>query len=311
MDALSDILNSVKLKAVIYRKLIATTVSWGIEIAQDSNSQFWRLLKGSCYLRIPGENAIKLNVGDIVFVPHGAAHRISGNPKSSCVPASQYTKALLSGNPLFQGNREETVLIGGHFEIAPSFNHPFINSLPKWIHITKTDGEFNAWLINILAFINEEISNEKAGSKVILGRLADIIFILIIRAYLSQKNVEQGFLLALRDERISRSLQCMHESPDKEWTLEQLAVKAGMSRSLYCKEFKRLVGETPLGYLTNWRVLKSKEFLLENKENISEVAAKVGYRSEAAFNRLFKSKVGETPASYRRKAHSSISMKSP
>ena len=74
-----------------------------------------------------------------------------------------------------------------------------------------------------------------------------------------------------------------------------------MSRSLYCREFKRLVGETPLSYLTNWRIIKSKEFLLGNKENISEVAAKVGYQSEAAFNRLFKAKVGETPASYRRR----------
>lgn len=74
-----------------------------------------------------------------------------------------------------------------------------------------------------------------------------------------------------------------------------------MSRSLYCREFKRFVGETPLSYLTNWRILKSKEILSESKENISEIANKVGYQSEAAFNRLFKSKVGETPASYRRK----------
>ncbi len=95
----------------------------------------------------------------------------------------------------------------------------------------------------------------------------------------------------------------MHESPEKEWKLNQLAAVAGMSRSLYCKEFKRLLGETPLAYLTNWRILKSKEFLLQNKENISEVAEKVGYQSEAAFNRLFKSKVGETPASYRRRVH--------
>lgn len=93
----------------------------------------------------------------------------------------------------------------------------------------------------------------------------------------------------------------MHEFPEKEWTIEELATKAGMSRSLYCKEFKRSVGETPMSYLTNWRIIKSKEFLSATKENISEVAAKVGYQSEAAFNRLFKTKVGVTPASYRRK----------
>ncbi len=93
----------------------------------------------------------------------------------------------------------------------------------------------------------------------------------------------------------------MHDFPEKDWTLQQLAMTAGMSRSLYCREFKRLVGETPLSYLTNWRILKSKEILAESKENISEIARKIGYQSEAAFNRLFKSKVGETPANYRRK----------
>jgi AraC-like DNA-binding protein len=56
-----------------------------------------------------------------------------------------------------------------------------------------------------------------------------------------------------------------------------------------------------LGYLTNWRILKAKELLLEHKENVSEVAERVGYQWEAAFNRLFKSKAGATPASWRRK----------
>jgi len=107
--------------------------------------------------------------------------------------------------------------------------------------------------------------------------------------------------MALKDERISNSLKSMHEFPENEWTIDQLAMKAGMSRSLYCKEFKRSVGETPMSYLSSWRIIKAKEILSASKENICEVAAKVGYQSEAAFNRLFKTKVGMTPANYRRK----------
>jgi AraC-like DNA-binding protein len=252
-------------------------------------------------LRIPGEEIIKLNVGDFVFVPHGSTHRISGKPQNACVPASQYTKALLSGKPLFQGKDEETILIGGHFEFTSSIQHPFIKSLPKLIKLNDTNTEVSLWLQHTASFMGDEVSNEKVGSKVILGRLADILFVLIIRAYLEQADVKKGFLLALEDNRISNSLKSMHESPERNWTLHQLAATAGMSRSLYCREFKRLVGETPLSYLTNWRILKSKEFLKEDKKNISEIASKVGYQSEAAFNRLFKAKVGETPASYRRK----------
>ena len=301
MDLLSDILESIRLKAVIYPKIVLTDRSWGIEVDQDSSSQFWHLLKGTCYLKVKGATAIKMKEGEILFIPHGASQQISGDPKNKCVPAAVYGKALRNGTPLFKGNDEETVLMGGHFEIDPFFKHPFIHSLPTLMHITTMQSELCFWLNNVAVFLNEEISNEKAGRKVILGRLADIIFILIIRAYVDQENIEQGFLMTLKDERISNSLKSMHEFPDKEWTIEQLAAKAGMSRSLYCKEFKRSVGETPMSYLTNWRVIKAKEFLSSTKENISEVAAKVGYQSEAAFNRLFKTKVGMTPAIYRRK----------
>lgn len=304
MDALSGILDSIKIKAVVYPKFHFTS-SWGIEIGQDLYSQFWRLSKGTCYLRVPGEKVIKMNVGDFVFIPHGSTHRISGKPNNACVPASQYGKALRSGKPLFQGKEEETILMGGHFEFTSSVQHPFIKTLPKVIHLNNAAKELNLWLQQAALLMDEEISGEKIGSKLILGRLVDILFVLIIRVYLEQVDIKEGFLMALKDNRISNSLKSMHESFEKDWTLHQLASAVGMSRSLYCREFKRLVGETPLSYLTNWRILKSKEILSESKENISEVAGRVGYQSEAAFNRLFKSKVGETPASYRRRILSS------
>ncbi len=299
MDALSGVLESAKLKTVVYPKFSFTS-SWGIAMEQDSRSQFWRLLKGTCYLRVPGEKVIKMNVGDVVCIPHGSKHLISGKSNSTCVPASQFGKAFHSGKPLFQGKDEETILMGGHFEFTPSVQHPFIKSLPKVIHINTTE-ELNLWLQQAAVMMNEEISSEKMGTKLILGRLVDILFVLIIRAYIEQADLKESFLMALKDNRISNSLKSIHQSPEKDWTLNQLAMTAGMSRSLFCREFKRLVGETPLSYLTGWRILKAKEILLESKENISEVASKVGYQSEAAFNRLFKTKVGVTPANYRRK----------
>ena len=300
MDALSGVLESVKLKAILYPKFRFTS-SWGIEMAQDFRSQFWLLLKGTCYLRVPGEKVIKMNVGDFIFVPHGSTHRISGKSNTACVPASQFGKAFHSGKPLFQGKDEETIIMGGHFEFAPTVQHPFIKTLPKVIHINNANKELNLWLQQAASLMNEEISDEKIGSQLILERLVDILFVLIIRAYLEQADIKEGFLTALKDTRISNSLKVIHESFEKNWTLHQLAAAAGMSRSLYCREFKKLVGETPLSYLTNWRVLKSREFLSKSNENIGEVASKVGYQSEAAFNRLFKSKIGETPASYRRR----------
>ena len=202
---------------------------------------------------------------------------------------------------MFQGDDEETLMIGGHFDFTSSEKHPFVKSLPKVILIDNKNTEVSNWLQQVGSFMNEEIFNTGLGGQVLLGRLAEVLFILIIRSYLHRPDVGKGFLMALKDERISNSLQLMHEAPHKDWTLNLLATAVGMSRSLYSKEFKRLVGETPLDYLTDWRILKSKELLSGNKTNIIEVAGNVGYQSEAAFNRIFKSKVGETPASYRRR----------
>jgi hypothetical protein len=230
MDALSGVLESAKLKTVVYPKLYFTLSSWGIEIEQDSRSQFWRLLKGTCYLRVPGEKVIKMNVGDFVCIPHGSTHRISGKSNTACVPASQFGKALQSGKPLFQGKDEETILMGGHFEFTPSVQHPFIKSLPKVIHVNNTTKELNLWLEQAALLMNEEISGQKIGSKLILGRLVDILFVLIIRAYTEQVDIKEGFLMALKDNRISNSLKMMHESPEKDWALHQLAASAGMSR---------------------------------------------------------------------------------
>ena len=300
MDALSDVLDGLKLKGVVYQK-IRFTAPWGVAIAQDQYSQFWRLLKGSCYVSIPGEEIIKMDEGDFILVPHGAAHRILGHPDNASVPSAHYVQAFQLGHPLFQGTDEETLLIGGHFEFTSSVLHPFVQSLPKVIKINSHQNEIRFWLEQAAAFMNEELNTGKAGSKVILARLAEVVFILIIRAYIEEAEVAQGLLRAIKDPKINNSLNCMHAAPEKDWTLDQLAATAGMSRSLYCKEFKRLLGETPFGYLTNLRILRSREFLLEHKDNISEIAERVGYQSEAAFNRLFKAKVGETPASYRRR----------
>ena len=300
MDALSSILDSVKLKGVVYQQA-RFTAQWGVQVAQDENSQFWRLLKGTCYVMMPGEEVIKMSVGDFIFIPHGSAHIICSKPGNIAVPSAQYVQALLNKKPLFQGDEEETILLGGHFEFATSMQHPFLTSLPRVIQVDNTNVEVNLWMQTIASFMNAEVCSEKLGSKIISGRLAEVLFILIIRSYLERADVEEGFLLALKDERISNSLKAMHERPDKEWTLPQLAAVAGMSRSSYAKKFKRLAGETPLNYLTNWRMLKAKEFLLGSKKNIVEIAGDVGYQSEAAFNRIFKLKVGETPAGYRRR----------
>jgi AraC-like DNA-binding protein len=298
MDALSEILEITKHRSIVYDK-IAFSAPWGIELPDDDNSQFWRLIKGNCWVTVPGEPTIEMKEGDMILVPNGSAHWIADNLASKRVTQSEFLKARNNGNHLFSGTGNQTIMIGGHFSFENRPRHPFIRDLPKVIHINNLNSDINIWLKMTCDLIFNELNQEQPGSRTMINRLADAVFIHIIRAYLKQSPDSDGFLLALKDERISSVLKMMQYAPEKNWTIDQLSKHAGMSRSSFCSTFKKLVGETPLEYLTNWRMMKAKEILMQGNEKISEVALRVGYQSEAAFSRIFKSKVNLSPSAFK------------
>ena len=299
MDALSTVLEATQLRSIVYNK-IAVTAPWGLDVIRDQYSQFWRLIKGICVVGLPDGTTIEMQEGDLVFIPHGSAHWIADSIISLRIPAAEFVKARHAGVPVFKSGTEESIIIGGHFQFEEEYLHPFLKDLPQIIHVTQFETENQVLLKHTSQLIFAELNNERPGSKLMLQCLSKIAFINIIRAYLEQATPESGFLSALNDPQISKSLKLMQELPASDWTLESLADEVGMSRSVFFNRFKKLVGETPLSYLTNWRVRKAKELLTSNTDNINEIALNVGYQSEAAFNRIFKTKTGKTPAAYRR-----------
>ena len=299
MDALSTILDTTRLRSVVYSQF-PLAAPWGLDIVQDENSQFWRLLSGSCTVGSPDGRVIKLEEGDLIFVPHGSAHWIADKVTSLRMPSPEFVKARRAGIPVFNTGGEITTLVAGHFEFDYQPLHPFLKDMPSIIHIRQYVTENQILLRQVTQLMLEELNNERPGSSMMLKCLSEMMFINIIRAYLEQAMPGSGFLSALNDPRISKALKLMQDSPQNDWTLESLASEIGMSRSVFFNRFKKLVHETPLSYLTNWRIRQAQKLLLTDNSNISEIASKVGYQSEAAFNRIFKSKTGQTPAVYRR-----------
>jgi len=258
------------------------------------------LVSGSCTVGSPDGQVIELAEGDLVFVPHGSAHWIADNATSLRMPSPEFVKARRAGIPVFSTGGEITTLIAGHFEFDYQSLHPFLKDMPSIIHIRQYVTENQILLRQVTQLMLEELNNERPGSSVMLKCLSEIMFVNIIRAYLEQAMPGSGFLSALNNPRISKALKLMQDSPQNDWTLETLASEIGMSRSVFFNQFKKLVRETPLSYLTNWRIRQAQKLLLTDNSNISEIATKVGYQSEAAFNRVFKLKTGQTPAVYRR-----------
>ena len=120
--------------------------------------------------------------------------------------------------------------------------------------------------------------------------MADILFIQVLRAHIASHDepCNKGWLRAVFDPQIGLAIKSMHEDVATSWTVETLAAACGMSRSAFAQKFKDLVGETPLEYLTNWRMQKATAFLRDGNKKLFGVAKSLGYDSDAAFSKAFK-----------------------
>jgi AraC family transcriptional activator of mtrCDE len=297
LDILSDILGKVKLSSVVYFKSDFSD-PWGMDIPKGPFAQFHIVVKGQCVLRTK-DKAIQLFTGDIVVFPFGASHWLANDERSKRYQGQEVVQSLMSGNSLFEGDHLSTTLVCGHFEFDRRLDHPFIKELPSIMHIQDTDLKQFSWLKSIADLVIEEAGKEQSGSGLIVNKLGEILFVHALRAFIEKNKSEKGFIAAIRDERISKVLKEIHASVQKDWNLEQLAQIAAMSRTSFANRFKSLTGQTPFNYITQWRVLRAKELLEESSLSVGEIADQVGYRSEAAFNRVFKKRVLQTPLKFR------------
>jgi AraC-like DNA-binding protein len=140
----------------------------------------------------------------------------------------------------------------------------------------------------------------------VVNRLCDALFVFILRSHLAALGPEEpNWLRALVEPQIAEAVELIHEEPGAAWSVAGLAAAVGMSRSAFAARFAQAVGEGPMQYLTRWRVQKAAAMLRRGDGDIGQVAASVGYGSEAAFSKAFKRTMGTTPGAYRRARASS------
>jgi len=300
MDALSDILKVIKLESVVYfRKNF--TKPWGMEVQQGKFSQFHMVLKGNCLLKTKEfEKPKQLSAGDIVVTINGGEHWIADSENSPRVSGKSVVEEQVKDAVSYELKDATTTLICGHFEFDKTIHHPFLNSLPPTIILSSTEKRELDWLETLTNVIEQETDSSKLGSDVVVTRLGELLFIHLIRNYIAKLKISSGFLSALNDTYISLALSLMHSNPKENWTLETIARNIGMSRAAFALKFRKILGTTPIKYLTNWRMVKAKEYLSNSKLSIMQVAEKVGYYSESSFIRAFRKEYNQNPAKFRK-----------
>ena len=300
MDTLSDVLRLIQLSSCVYFRSDFFS-PWGMQIDQGEFAQFHIVTSGKCVLKQPGEEEhIHLSTGDIVVFPFGNAHEIADSLKSVCLPGTRVVESIWRDEHLFKDGEERTTLVCGHFEFNRDINHPLIKELPEFIYITNTERRQLSWLETATNVIMQEADSGNPGSDVVVERLAEVLFVQVLRAYMSQKTALKGYFAALQDPQINSALTLMHAKHHLSWTLEDIAKDVGMSRSSFASRFKQIIGISPMGYITNWRMEKARDLLKRTKLPLYAICEQVGYTSESSFSKAFKRQFNQNPGAIRR-----------
>ncbi|HTS88917.1 MAG TPA: AraC family transcriptional regulator [Gemmatimonadales bacterium] len=310
MDPLSDVLRVVRLNGAHFFQAAASG-GWGVEVTaakelsprilpgSEHLISYHLVMTGRCWGGLKDEPLLALEAGDVILFPHGHAHIMTGRPESAA------RRLPILAVPRFPGEAEfgdtthpDVTLVCGFFgcDLAP-FN-PLCASLPRQLRLRGlSDGLVGTFARQVV----EETRMGRAGADSMLTRLAELMFIEVLRRYLESLPPEQGgWLAGVRDPLVGRALALLHQRPGHPWTLAELATAAASSRSHLAERFTQLVGVPPMQYLTEWRMQVAAGFLTESGAKVAAVASKVGYESEAAFSRAFKKASGVSPGAWRK-----------
>lgn len=305
VDALAALLDSLRLTNAVFGRS-ELSAPWGIALAQGAHMPFHAVLAGRCWLTGTGlEKPLLLEEGDLILLPHGTAHELRDQPHSPTLPieavlgtgACAAMAAVRHG-----GGGEASVVVCGAFLFAPSpAPHPLLSALPRVLHVRAAERAGQPWLESTLKFVACELASGRAGAQAVVNRLADVLFVQVLRHHMAHLPAcSQSWLRGLRDAHVGRALNLLHADPAHPWTVLELAARVGLSRSLFAERFTALVGEPPLAYLTRWRLWQAADLLARTDASVAEIAAQVGYGSDAALGKAFQRQWGMGPGRWRR-----------
>lgn len=314
LDAFSEILNGVKLKGALFFNA-EFSAPWSFASPRSDLLAphlvpgaehliiYHFVIEGSAHAQVEGGNPLSLNAGDIVIFPHGDPHRMASSTRAQLMEAAAILPLLRTRNLGLMrtgGGGEVSRFVCGYMACEPHLFRPILSGLPHMMKVNiRADGS-GRWLENCIRHLVDEAGAGQPGSDAMLAKLSEALFVDTLRRYVATLPAEQtGWLAGTRDPVVGRSLAILHSRADQPWTIAQLAKEVGLSRSALVERFSRYLSEPPMAYLTRWRLQLAARSLMSTPRSVAQIAAEVGYESEAAFNRAFKRAFGAPPARFR------------
>jgi AraC family transcriptional regulator, alkane utilization regulator len=333
MDVLSEVLHVIRLSGAVHF-LGNFTRPWAfmssspdmlparLEPGAESITPFHVAVSGRCWLACGKLPPVLLEAGDVIVITRGDQHVMASDLGLTPVPIKTiFAQPLRDQITVLKhgGGGEETQFICGYLHSDQRFS-PLLDALPALLCVRVRSGKLIleaadelqttapivlegevSWWETAIGQLIREATQPGPGNRALLARLSELLFLEVLRWQLSHAtDGRRGWLAGLNDLQVGRVLTLLHAEPARSWTVEELAQRAAISRAALAKRFVDLVGETPMQYLTGWRMHLARRLLIESPLGLAEIASRVGYDSEAAFNRAFRRAAGMPPATWRK-----------
>jgi AraC-like DNA-binding protein len=302
VDPFSEVFAAMQVRSALYCRMEANA-PWGASFAGSPHAKFGVVARGSCWLEVAGEpRRIPLRGGDCYIVAPDIAITMRDALRTRPMDGELLLRSKVGDRLTLGRDGPPTHVVTGLFEFDEWSRIPLSAMLPRVLVISAEESHASS-LAATLHLLASETAAREIGSPVVVRRLAEIMFVQMVRAYhASGRAREVGWVAALGDPQLGAALRALHHAPADPWSVARLARIAGMSRSTFAARFKAQLGETPLDYLTRWRMYKAGAMLREGVLGIAEIASAVGYDSSGAFHRAFRRVYDQTPGAFRRPA---------
>lgn len=297
MDPLSDILSILKPESYLTAGLDAGG-AWAIRFGNRPGTIKCHVVTaGTCWLAVDGIDAVQLVAGDCIILPSGRSFTLASDLTLAPVDAHDVLSHARPGDVIVHKDGGSFAFLGTRFEVDGLKASALLGALPPLIHLHEADDrDAMRWCITQLMI---EMRDGRPGGMLAARHLAHLMLLRAFRLHLSRQAGDRvGLLYALADSHLGEAIEAMHAEPAYRWTLAELASRAGLSRSIFAERFRARVGETPIGYLTRWRMMLASDRLAIGRESLGSIANALGYESENAFNTAFRRVMGCSPRRY-------------
>ncbi len=273
---------------------------FAVKFPKHESVKCYAVVSGQCWMAVEGvPDALRLTTGNCFLLAPAISCCLASDLTLTSVDARAIFPFPLNGRIASCNGGGDCLLVGGNFIVTGRPADILLAELPPIVHI-REELEKNI-IRGSLERMREELRDRQPGSSLVLQQLACMMLVEVLRTHLAGGlKSKVGWLSALSDKQISAAITSIHDDPAHDWTVEELAQRGGMSRSIFALRFKEIVGSSPIEYLTRWRMLLAADRISNTRDSVSEIAQSLGYDSASAFTKAFKKTMGCSPRHYSR-----------